>query len=284
MSIKTGRNDPCPCGSGRKYKHCHGGAPIAAMPSDDIAEALQRSLEWREKMHSRGFRNAVRELTYDLFWPDDDLPPEDVDENTWPMIFMNVNEWLIAQGDIRIGAHWQPTVELLLGTRGPRLGPRQREFLGRLAEAPLRLYHLTDLRPGEGLTLVDALDYAVGPLEVRERSASRTLEPGNVLGVRLVEVDDHLELSGALYSFSPLHASSVRASLDEFINEHQADVHPEDCPYEIALLIARAWFEQILLPPPIPEIVDASTGEPLVPTTDHYRIEDREALEARLAA
>ncbi len=20
----TGRNQPCPCGSGRKYKHCHG--------------------------------------------------------------------------------------------------------------------------------------------------------------------------------------------------------------------------------------------------------------------
>ncbi len=28
---KVGRNDPCPCGSGKKYKHCHGkqqsGAP-----------------------------------------------------------------------------------------------------------------------------------------------------------------------------------------------------------------------------------------------------------------
>lgn len=23
---KVGRNDPCPCGSGRKYKHCHGGS------------------------------------------------------------------------------------------------------------------------------------------------------------------------------------------------------------------------------------------------------------------
>jgi len=22
---KVGRNDPCPCGSGRKYKACHGG-------------------------------------------------------------------------------------------------------------------------------------------------------------------------------------------------------------------------------------------------------------------
>jgi preprotein translocase subunit SecA len=21
---KVGRNDPCPCGSGNKYKHCHG--------------------------------------------------------------------------------------------------------------------------------------------------------------------------------------------------------------------------------------------------------------------
>jgi preprotein translocase subunit SecA len=27
---KTGRNDPCPCGSGRKFKHCHGSAPEGA--------------------------------------------------------------------------------------------------------------------------------------------------------------------------------------------------------------------------------------------------------------
>jgi uncharacterized protein YecA (UPF0149 family) len=25
-TVKTGRNDPCPCGSGRKYKKCCGGA------------------------------------------------------------------------------------------------------------------------------------------------------------------------------------------------------------------------------------------------------------------
>jgi preprotein translocase subunit SecA len=24
VSQKIGRNDPCPCGSGKKYKHCHG--------------------------------------------------------------------------------------------------------------------------------------------------------------------------------------------------------------------------------------------------------------------
>jgi len=25
-SAKVGRNDPCPCGSGKKYKKCHGAA------------------------------------------------------------------------------------------------------------------------------------------------------------------------------------------------------------------------------------------------------------------
>jgi uncharacterized protein YecA (UPF0149 family) len=24
--LKVGRNDPCPCGSGKKFKHCHGRA------------------------------------------------------------------------------------------------------------------------------------------------------------------------------------------------------------------------------------------------------------------
>ncbi len=39
--MKIGRNQPCPCGSGKKYKHCHGS--INAVPSQvDIARSLQR--------------------------------------------------------------------------------------------------------------------------------------------------------------------------------------------------------------------------------------------------
>jgi len=30
---KTGRNDPCPCGSGRKYKLCHGVVAVLAAPA-----------------------------------------------------------------------------------------------------------------------------------------------------------------------------------------------------------------------------------------------------------
>lgn len=32
MAAKIGRNDPCPCGSGKKYKKCHGDGNAAAMP------------------------------------------------------------------------------------------------------------------------------------------------------------------------------------------------------------------------------------------------------------
>src|SRR2546428_11617245 len=30
--MKAGRNDPCPCGSGKKYKKCHGKNPVAKPP------------------------------------------------------------------------------------------------------------------------------------------------------------------------------------------------------------------------------------------------------------
>jgi uncharacterized protein len=34
---QAGRNDPCPCGSGRKFKHCHGRRSRAATRSRDAA-------------------------------------------------------------------------------------------------------------------------------------------------------------------------------------------------------------------------------------------------------
>jgi uncharacterized protein len=35
----TGSNEPCPCGSGRKVKHCHG-APQSAVPAKDLPDQL----------------------------------------------------------------------------------------------------------------------------------------------------------------------------------------------------------------------------------------------------
>lgn len=31
---RVGRNDPCPCGSGKKFKRCHLGRPVAIEPKE----------------------------------------------------------------------------------------------------------------------------------------------------------------------------------------------------------------------------------------------------------
>ncbi|WP_366946159.1 SEC-C metal-binding domain-containing protein [Thermoflexus sp.] len=47
-SRSIGRNDPCPCGSGKKYKHCHGrpGAP----PLPGTAPASPSTAERRRRL------------------------------------------------------------------------------------------------------------------------------------------------------------------------------------------------------------------------------------------
>ncbi|HEY2970221.1 MAG TPA: DUF5672 family protein [Casimicrobiaceae bacterium] len=48
----VGRNDPCPCGSGKRYKHCHGEVPAASgTPS---ASAPEQRLQQAVALHQRG--------------------------------------------------------------------------------------------------------------------------------------------------------------------------------------------------------------------------------------
>lgn len=58
MPTKTGRNDPCPCGSGKKYKHCclekdqeaeHANFTRAAATAAEVAAVRQKEREERIK-------------------------------------------------------------------------------------------------------------------------------------------------------------------------------------------------------------------------------------------
>lgn len=50
--VKIGRNDPCPCGSGKKYKKCcivkHNGSSLS---KNDHLRALQKSFNWKSCLH-----------------------------------------------------------------------------------------------------------------------------------------------------------------------------------------------------------------------------------------
>src|SRR5690606_18140818 len=97
-----------------------------------------------------------------------------------------------------VGGQWRDAHEYALGSRGPALSAKQRAYIAQLAATPLKLYTVTQVRRGEGLTLVDALDPESAPVVVRERTGSETMVAGLLLGCRVVQIEDHFELSGAL--------------------------------------------------------------------------------------
>lgn len=67
QTVSAGRNDPCPCGSGRKFKHCHGaldaGGPMttAAPPDADalVRAALAAHQHGDLEGAERGYREAL---------------------------------------------------------------------------------------------------------------------------------------------------------------------------------------------------------------------------------
>ena len=50
---KVGRNDPCPCGSGKKYKKCHEAGDVAALPAAEAKVAGMARSEYLERAAGR---------------------------------------------------------------------------------------------------------------------------------------------------------------------------------------------------------------------------------------
>ena len=58
----AGRNDPCPCGSGKRYKHCHGASGTTEASASDPASAapgVEQQLRRAVTLHQRGDAEAA---------------------------------------------------------------------------------------------------------------------------------------------------------------------------------------------------------------------------------
>jgi len=291
MNHKIGRNDPCPCGSGRKYKHCHGKPEAPAAPSADSHDgAVERAVGWLAQHHRKAFAAALEEeidaAAFGSFDDDDEDAAREamagLDDALWQQLQLNLTEWLLAEGDIKVKGENQRVTDLLLGPSGPLLTVGQRAWLEQLAQRPLRLYDVTEVVSGTGITVCDALDTAQVPIVVTEREGSRSLRPGMHIGARVMEVAGGHQFSGAMYPFSMLSGRAVQEELRTVLE--QPSQHEEDNVLMIGLLIIKGWLAQYLRPAPLPNIVHSATGEPLVFTTDHYEVLDWDALGAALAA
>ncbi len=278
--VASARNDPCPCGSGKKYKHC-------CLRRDDAppvdpkthAGAPKTAIDWLFAHHRKAMLAAFDRLQEELLAPEDMVIFSGLDDETLTGIQINLTEWLLAQGEILVQGVSRRVPDYLLGPSGPLLTVGQRDWLRQLAQRPLRLYDITDVEPGARMTLCDTLNGDAAPLVVQEKSGTRALAPGMLMGCRVMRVGEHHELSGAIYSFSMLAgqalASALRATADEFGRL------PELASTQ-GMAVMAAWIRQYLAPAPMPMLMDAYSGEPLLLVTDHYRVLDWPGLTCAL--
>ncbi len=152
----TSRNDPCPCGSGRKYKRCCLGkersAPAPAPGPAYTAAERERALE-------KLMRFAVREeflddhtVAFALFWgvlddKRDEALARVIDESRGAYLM-----WFAVDMNLEDG---KTVLDLFLDRHMRTLSPGAAEFLRRLGDSHLRAYEVTEVRRDEGVTVLD---------------------------------------------------------------------------------------------------------------------------------
>jgi SEC-C motif len=172
----VGRNDRCPCGSGRKYKHCHLGK--AALPLSERCEFLYR------KAGAFLLRGVHGRLLYEIATTlagDDPMGLRDaiMDPIVGDLTLFESGGWgdfLTARGMLL------PTDELFLA--------QQWQLIER------SVHEIQAVEPGRSLT---ARDVRTGDVvTVRERSASGQLAVGDLICARIVPDGEGYQIFGGI--------------------------------------------------------------------------------------
>ena len=193
------RNDPCPCGSGLKFKKCHGTAqaltlqePAASATSGVAAtaaiqqmdhELVERMLRFSQSRHGKRWFDAAAAAYTAAADPelgDDEL------QLAMPWAFH--------------AFPWGPAAESLAGTfrreQGRRLLPEMRALLDAQLEAWCSLWAVERVERGVGITIRDLLSHE--ERFVHERLGSQDIYPGLIILARVVDS------GGRRYSQTPM--------------------------------------------------------------------------------
>ncbi|HSF46919.1 MAG TPA: SEC-C metal-binding domain-containing protein, partial [Burkholderiales bacterium] len=217
-AMKIGRNDPCPCGSGKKYKQCCFAAEAnpPSAPDDLRWRRMRRLLDDHPRDMLRfvesaygpsAIKEALQEFT---LWAEEDVFELDPCHT---QVFM---PWFFH--------HWSPDPEVTevedqslhsvsptvtyLRSKRRRLDPMLVRYLEACVAAPFSFFEALRVDPGRGVRLRDIL---IGEEhEVIEHSASIAMRPGDIIFGQVAEVDGMALLeacSGAL--IPPVHKGAI---------------------------------------------------------------------------
>ncbi|MFQ5478668.1 MAG: YecA family protein [Candidatus Binatia bacterium] len=271
---KVGRNDPCPCGSGRKYKKCHlpldeaervsggGAAAVHELDARLVSELLEFASvcfgsEWER--FSRDFVDVSEALQLALPWS---VYHFEIEGET-------VLDWYIEES-------------------GQRITRAERAWFAAQKAAWLSVWEVTAIEPGATVTLRDLLSHESRC--VIESGASQELVVRDVLLGRVVDHEGVSLLCGVHpRPLPPLDAAEVVRRARGRLRRKRAVPVERLREERFGRYLIKRWEEAVgaldrrSADPPDLRNTD---GEPVLLTTDHFRIEPgaRAEVEARLAA
>ena len=281
---RIGRNDPCPCGSGRKYKQCclprEEAFLQARSANGELTELLMRSLRLPDVW-------PFVEQAWARYWPGEPpqsleaaLAPGDDEESASDLLAFL--DWTLH--DAVLGEDGATLLDIV--TRGAPAGSLDPDELsGRLmasrrASLP-SAYQLTRTDPGRGAWFRDI--FTDETYEVWDKAATATVAPGDVMILRLRPLAGVHEVTGDGWSFAATEVGPVREWGEHALADLR-ETNPQagwrDLWRQRGELLHHYVVER-RRHPRVPEM-RTTTGEPFVLCSATWRVDDLDALRAAL--
>jgi hypothetical protein len=240
----VGRNEPCWCGSGRKYKKCHLGREqrsLAERAGWLYAKACHHAL-------LTGWDHLVDEVAFERCRHAIGDDPDALDEA--------MDDPLVLDAVLFEGGAFAEFLEI----RGSLLPDDERLLAEQWASTERSLFEVEQVQRGQGVTVRDVRTGDTH--EVRERTASHQLKPGHLVCARVVPTGDTMQFFGGVEPVA-LHERDALIDL--------LDMEPE--PVELVAQLSRRFA---------PPTMTNTEGDPLAICEATAQVGDPAGIETAL--
>jgi len=285
--VKIGRNAPCPCGSGKKYKKCclNKTKPPVDLLWRRLGDAHDRLMDQLMDFA----RNSLGELPLlaaageFLLWPETDENPGDLMiDHMQLFVPWFVFNWIYDPDETDILIEMPPhqtVAQIYADKHGKKLDDLQKRLIDAANGQPYSFLEVVSCDPGQGFCLKDI--FTGTEEEVIENQGSENAKPGHVLLGRIIKVDHVAMLVGCSSTLIPPSWKTAIIDLRRLIMAENQQVSTRllnDYDYEI-----RELYFQIFNSLNNPPQMQNTDGDPLLFHTLYYDIEDAQSAFDHLA-
>ncbi len=214
MTVKVQRNEPCPCGSGKKYKKCC----MLQKREQSVAslgrkEGVQLALTWLNQHYSEAIEAWVEKVWLDGISDEQRAGIASADARIRSIHDINLLEQLLSEGNFLDIDGESCALTLVLAADDLGLNDAQRDYLKQLPTCALQLYQVTACQAGQSFTVCDALKDKGKEIVIVDSYASRMFEEDDVVALRLLETPAGMETSGAIYHIPEAYVQELKEAL-----------------------------------------------------------------------